>query len=263
MDKSFKGLFPFKIGTTSYVYPDHILPNVKALSPYLDEIEIVLFESEGQDNLPSNDEIEQLRSLAQGVGVTYNVHLPIDILLGHEDPVVRQRGVGSIQRIITLTEPLEPSNYTLHFELTEADRRNNGTLNRWKEGLRLSIGEILHSGVASSRIAVETLHYPFEFVEDVVEEFNLSVCLDLGHLISQEYSLADYAKRYLAQTPVVHLHGVTKDKDHVSLEVLGNDEMGAACEVLGRFTRVVSLEVFSFHHLSTSLSLLEEWFQGE
>lgn len=263
LDKSFKGLFPFKIGTTSYIYPDHILPNVKALSPYLDEIEIVLFESEGQDNLPSNDEIEQLCSLAQGVGVTYNVHLPIDVLLGHEDPVVRQRGVGSIQRIIALTQQLKPSNYTLHFELTEADRENNGTLSRWKESLRLSMGEILYSGVASSRIAVETLHYPFEFVEDIVGEFGLSVCLDLGHMISQGYSIAEYAKRYLTKTPLIHLHGTKNGKDHVSVKVLGNDEMRTICGVLKDFSGIVSIEVFSFYDLSTSLKLLETRCQGE
>ena len=45
LPKSYKGIFPFKIGTTSFIYPDGYVQNVKMLAPYLDEIELILFES--------------------------------------------------------------------------------------------------------------------------------------------------------------------------------------------------------------------------
>src|ERR1035437_7731078 len=35
----------FRLGVPSYVYPADILPNVKALAPYVDDVELVLFES--------------------------------------------------------------------------------------------------------------------------------------------------------------------------------------------------------------------------
>ncbi len=43
--KSYKGSYQFRLGTTSFIYPDHYLPNVKMLGPYLNEIELLLFES--------------------------------------------------------------------------------------------------------------------------------------------------------------------------------------------------------------------------
>src|SRR5450759_615623 len=36
---------PFRLGVPSYVYPADILPNVKALAPYVADVELVLFES--------------------------------------------------------------------------------------------------------------------------------------------------------------------------------------------------------------------------
>ena len=44
LPKSYKKMFPFKLATTSYIYPDHIIPNVTTFAPFLDEMELVLFE---------------------------------------------------------------------------------------------------------------------------------------------------------------------------------------------------------------------------
>jgi len=62
--KSYKSLFPFKVGTTSYIYPAPILPNVVKLAPFLDEIELVLFESSGQENLPDPSQIQRLKKIS-------------------------------------------------------------------------------------------------------------------------------------------------------------------------------------------------------
>jgi sugar phosphate isomerase/epimerase len=232
------------------------------LAPYLDEIELVLFESGEEDNLPSVDDVKQLVSIAADTGLSYNVHLPLDIFLGDSDPGVREHGVRCVQKIIGLTTPLEPSTYIIHFELRKPDGRNYEDLEGWKEQLGHSIEAILNTGVASSRIAVETLHYPFEHVEDIVEGLGLSVCLDLGHLIAQSYSVSGYAERYFEKTPVVHLHGARNGKDHRSLDVLDKKVLKRSCAVLRGFSGVVSIEVFSFHDLSASLMLMETQFRG-
>jgi hypothetical protein len=43
---------PFRIGTTSYIYPDDILPNVHRLKGKIDDIELVLFEANNAGNIP-------------------------------------------------------------------------------------------------------------------------------------------------------------------------------------------------------------------
>src|SRR5450830_964350 len=40
----------FRLGVPSYVYPANILPNVKALAPFVDDVELVLFESRSPDD---------------------------------------------------------------------------------------------------------------------------------------------------------------------------------------------------------------------
>ena len=263
LPKSYRDFFSFRIATTSYIYPDNILPNVRMLAPYLDEIELVLFESGQENNLPSTDDIRQLASISQEQGLTYHVHLPIDIFLGDADHASREHEAAITKKIILLTSPLEPSTYTLHLSLTKSDRQNERELNQWKERVCNSLKDILSSGVKSSKISVETLDYPFELVEDIVEAFALSVCLDIGHLFYYGHPVSDYSKKYLAQTTVVHVHGVEKGRDHKSLDVLGEKEKKQVWDIISSFAGVVSVEVFSFHDLSSSLTLMEKWYHQQ
>ena len=54
--------FPFRLATTSYIFPAEILPNIRCLGRYFDEVELVLFESGQEDNLPTPGEIRNGRS---------------------------------------------------------------------------------------------------------------------------------------------------------------------------------------------------------
>lgn len=53
--QSMKGIFPFRLGTTSYILPDGLVTNVEFLGPLVDDVELVLFESEEVSNLPGAD----------------------------------------------------------------------------------------------------------------------------------------------------------------------------------------------------------------
>jgi len=72
---------PFRVGSTSYVYPDDILPNVRRLAADgdVDDIELILFEvDDGATNLPDLRTIDALCALAAQHRLTYSVHLPLD-----------------------------------------------------------------------------------------------------------------------------------------------------------------------------------------
>ncbi len=260
LSKSYRRFFPFKIATTSYIYPDHIIPNVEMLAPYLDEIELVLFESGEEDNLPSTDDIKHLVAITREQGLSYNVHLPIDIYLGDPNPAVRDHGVAVVHKIIALTGPLEPSTYTLHLSLRDQYGQDDPNPDEWEKRLYPTINEMLKTGITSTMISIETLDYPFDLIEDIIEAFDFSVCLDLGHLILHGRSMADYAKRYLQRTTVIHLHGVKDGTDHLSLDVLGKHDVEAIRGILSHFTGTVSIEVFSFRDLTNSLTVLEKWY---
>ena len=81
-----KRSFPFRLATTSYILPAEIVPNIRYLGQYFDEIELVLFESGRESNLPTPGDIREMARLASDLDLTYNVHLPADLFFGDPDP---------------------------------------------------------------------------------------------------------------------------------------------------------------------------------
>jgi sugar phosphate isomerase/epimerase len=241
------------LATTSYIFPDHIVPNVLNLAPYLDEIELVLFESEGEDNFPDADQMKTLMDVSLQEEISYNVHLPIDVFLGHRNEEVRLKGVSVIKKVIEGTSSLRPSVYTLHFDLGEEKE-----IETWRTSIRRSVQTILECGIPSRRISIETLGYPFEWVEEIVKDFDFSICLDIGHILISGYNLETYFRKYLADTSIIHLHGFENDTDHLGIDRLPESSMELILAALRRYRGILSLEVFSLDDLRRSLIVLEE-----
>ncbi|MGB9499726.1 MAG: cobamide remodeling phosphodiesterase CbiR [Dissulfuribacterales bacterium] len=259
LPKSYKGLYPFKLGTTSYIYPAGYTRNVKMLAPYVDEIELLLFES-APDSLPSNHEIKKLLSLSKEFDLTYNVHLPTDISLSDPDPSIRHAAVETLKKVMDITTSLCPSTYTLHLSY---DEKKSGPPNikNWQERVYSSVKQFIATGINPEMISIETLTYSMEWVESILNDFNLSVCIDLGHLMLYGLDMETVFSRYHHRTSIIHLHGVENRKDHLSLDRLSKEKLVSVMEILKRFNGVVSLEVFSYSHLKDSLQFLEKlWY---
>ena len=263
LSKAYKKAFPFRLGTTSYIYPAPILPNVERLGPFLDEIELVLYESRGDDNLPAQTEIDRLKELSIEMGVTFNVHLPIDIFLGDPSRAVRSEGIEVVKKFIERTRPLFPSTYTLHFSLRNRQDQDAPDPDRWRADLAKSSEEILRLGIEPSSVSIETLGYPYEWIEDIVGAARFSICLDIGHILISKRDLNDAFDRYLDRTSIIHLHGFQDGVDHLGIDRMSENVLGQIFSRLRDYKGVLSLEVFSFEDLSRSLPLLEErWKRG-
>ena len=291
LSNSYRRRFPFRLATTSFIYPDRILPNAMRLAPYLDEMELILFESK---NLPDREEISDLSALQDKQGLSYNVHLPLDIFLGHPSDKTREEGIAAVQEVVTLTKRLTPSTYTLHYNYDETPIRlrrakNNENnppsppfskgghplspplekgdtggfsgeknLSLWQRHIAESTGNILKMGIKPGLISVETLNYPLTWVEDIINDLGLSICLDLGHILLNKEDPLYYLDKYLEKTAIIHLHGVCRGRDHLGLDVLDEVVLLDWLRLLKEYTGTVSVEVFSFHHLQTSLEVLEK-----
>jgi len=267
--KNYRGRFPFRLATTSYIYPDRIVPNVTLLAPFLDEIELVLFESEGQDDLSDENEIKALKDLSLHQGVGFNIHLPIDIFLGDESEEVRSQGISVVRRIIGRTLCLNPSFYVLHLDFInpptppllkggEGGFIQKRDIKAWRRRLARSLKEILNDGIEAKRISIETLVYPFEWIEDMVKEFGCSICLDVGHILNHGYDLGNYLKAYLPRTSIIHFHGVHNGSDHLGIDKLPELDLNLILSSLRHYHGIVSIEVFSINELKSSLAILEE-----
>jgi len=258
---------PFKLGTTSFIFPDHIVPNVKKLGPFFDEIELLVFESMPEDVLPSKEDVTTLLSLSQDLDLTYNIHLPTDVSLTHESLNKRQKARDTILKVIDLFTPLAPTTHTLHLDMPpdfKNDMGNQKKLKKWEEQARQSLDAVLSEISNPGTISIETLDYPFSCLESLVEELNLSVCIDAGHQIKYGHNLLKTFETHKVRTPIIHLHGVDfsdqKIKDHTSLDKLPPKYFRQIQTILEEFTGVVSLEVFNLENLNRSLTHLSTFF---
>jgi sugar phosphate isomerase/epimerase len=253
-----KNRFPFRVGTTSYIYPDEILTNVVILCDKIEDIEIVLYESDEISNYPTKREIEELAAIGKSSGLTYTVHLPLDIRLGDSDQQIRQRSVDKCIRAISSTALLAPSAYIVHFQDLPPDH-----LQAWLENLDLSVQQILDQGVAPRVLCVETLDYPFHQVEGLLQRRDLSICLDVGHIILYNQPLEHYLQRYLPRCRVIHLHGIRGGRDHRDLGEFPTEALSLLFSHLAGTAHsrelVVTLEIFSERDLETSLAVLEKF----
>ncbi|MBT8351944.1 MAG: sugar phosphate isomerase/epimerase [Deltaproteobacteria bacterium] len=262
MPKSYKGAYPFKLGTTSFIYQDDYIPNVKMLGPYIDEIELLLFESK-PSSLPNKKEIDELSLLSKEFDLSYNIHLPIDISFGNRDPVLRQHAIETILHVLDLVSPLFPSTSTLHLSYGEASHEKD-KVKKWQELTYETIKQLISFGVKAKEISIENLNYPFGWVESIVRVFNFSICMDIGHLIVCGRDIKTFFNSYSDNISIIHLHGVEDGHDHLSLERLSRERVGQIMEILKKFTKAISIEVFSDEALATSLEFLEKcWGKNE
>lgn len=258
-----KGALPFRLGATSYIIPDDILPNLRHLRERVDDVELVLFESDEFSNLPTPGDVDEIARLGQCSDLTYTVHLPLDTRLGSGDEAERQASVGKCRRVIERMASVAPFAWVLHLH---GDRQGDPPTDdapRWIKQNRRSLQELLEGGPEPRRICVETLDYDFELVADVVESFDLSVCLDIGHLLVQRRNVTAHMDRWMERARVIHLHGVDAEgQDH---NHLGHLPPGLLEQLAGRLAglsatdvRVVTMEIFGQNDFECSMRAVAE-----
>jgi sugar phosphate isomerase/epimerase len=254
--KSFKHRFPFTLGTTSFVYPDDYVPNVRRLGPFMDEIELLFCES---DALPSEGTIRELAALAREHDLSYNVHLPSDVSIGHTAPGRRERAVEAILKVFELAEPLSPSSFTLHVPWVGLAFAPEPAA-EWRRNVHRSLAELVRTLADPARISVETLDYPLDWLAEVIDALGLSICMDVGHLLLHGRDVQRFCDRFAPRISIIHLHGVDNGQDHLPLDRLSERLEDTVTKVLSGFEGIVSLEVFSFDALAASLDWLDTRF---
>jgi sugar phosphate isomerase/epimerase len=257
---SLKNRFPFRLGCTSYVLPDHILPNVEFLADKVDGIELLVFEDDQTSNYPTAEEIMRLNELKEQHDLAYSVHLPLYQKLGSRNEAERIKGRDAMLRAVDATRALNPFAFDLHLEPDQADKHNPvSDRSAWQNQHRKSLTEMIARGLPREITGIETLEYPFEWVDPIVFDLGFNVCLDIGHVWLMNYDADAYLEKYLPHVRNVHLHGIQSGKDHRSLDTLPIEQIAGFFDALASVPkeRMVCIEVFSLEKLCPSLNLME------
>lgn len=249
----------YRLGTTSFIIPADILPNVAYLAPRVDDIELLLFESEDLSNLPDKQTVNELIRHQQQWDLTYTVHLPLDIELGSAVERRRRSSVDQCCRIFDMAADLHPFGYIVHFNAGANRDVPQEDKARWQNALSDSVQSLLKTGVDPTLLCVETLAYPYEWVFDIVRAHGLSVCLDVGHLLLDNRSVPSHFDLYFENCRVIHLHGVDGRKDHVDLSHFPPELLAFILTRLNsdkKRERVLTLEIFNETDFEKSLAAL-------
>ncbi|MEW6595463.1 MAG: cobamide remodeling phosphodiesterase CbiR [Thermodesulfobacteriota bacterium] len=257
--ESVKGRYPWRLGAPSYVIPDAVLPNVELLAPLVDDVQLLFFESRATQGMDHAVPVQALADLAAAHELTYTVHLPTDIFLGHPDPGTRSQGVAEIEALVALLAPLGPRAFDLHLnrqpELAPAE---------WREHLAESLALLRNRlGSEAGKIAIENIDYPFALVQSLVAAQGFSLCLDLGHVLYYQHDWPA-ALALASQANHLHLHGVRDGRDHRPLSFDQASRLVEAGLALaqGNFCGVLTLEVYRYEYLRRSCEVLAELWQS-
>ncbi|HSV85878.1 MAG TPA: cobamide remodeling phosphodiesterase CbiR, partial [Levilinea sp.] len=139
--------------------------------------------------------IEGLARLKEEKGLTYTVHLPL-WSVEPSTPLrpVREGSVKAILDCIRATQPLEPESYVLHAtgalaaEFTQMrlpPQAKALILRQFQQSAIHSLKTILsETNLANRRLAIETGEFPFDLTLEMAELLDLSICLDVGHVLA-------------------------------------------------------------------------------
>ena len=252
---------PYRVGTTSFVYPARWLENVRRLAGRVDDVEILLFDPPTPASLPSRAEIAALARLGRDAGLTYTVHAPIGFALASEEPARRAVAVDAVAQAVRATAPLAPHAVVVHLAPGEQEGDPAPVdADAFRRRAVASLRQVLAAtGLAPATICLETLEYDFALAEPVVEELGLSVALDVGHLARDGVPFDAVVARNLARARVVQWHGTDPSgRDHRSLRHYPRADGLRLLRTLraARFNGVLTLEVFGEQDFEESLAVL-------
>ncbi len=164
--------------------------------------------------------VERLAALKRETGVTYTVHLPLwSVEPSTPLTPVRLGSVKALVDIIRATQALEPEVSVMHatgalaaefYQMRLPPGAKAVLLRGFQAGARASIQQILaETGIASRKLAIETIEFPFDLTFELAEELDLSICLDTGHVLSGFPGRSDLdavLERILPRLAEIHLH---------------------------------------------------------
>jgi sugar phosphate isomerase/epimerase len=255
----------YRLGTTSYIQPADILPNVRWLIDKVQDIELVIFEvDDGPNNLPTPDEINSLVNMARISDLSYTVHLPLDLKLS-SNGTGQHVSLEKAKRVIERTLPLEPEAFIVHLDGNEIHSHPTPQMmEKWTSQACRALEAAARWSRAFESLAIENLEgYPPGQLDGVMARVPVSRCVDVGHLWLDGHDPLPLLEKFLPRTRVIHLHGVHDSsssapnrsfRDHQSLSHMPPEKLQPVIDILSihSFHGVLTLEVFNESDFLTS-----------
>ncbi len=174
-------------------------------------------------NVYSSESVQKLAA-QRSENLSYTLHLPLwSVEPSTPLAPVRKGSVEAVVQMIKATTPLAPEVYVLHatgalaaefYNMKISELARTLILKQFQNGARESIRAILsETGIPSRRLAIETIEFPLDLTLELADEFDLSLCLDTGHVLAGFpgwYDFFEVVEKLLPRLAEVHLHDCKK-----------------------------------------------------
>jgi hypothetical protein len=236
------------LAAPSCLLPGTVAENCRYLQDRVREVGLTLFETESCLGYTSRDLPPDLGRL----GLFYHVHLPLDLAWEQGAAFVFER----VKHLLEKVAYLEPDKFVLHPPASARDLEKFARL--WIE-----------AGLESRRLLMENIRgHDLLSVWPVIEEYDLGVCLDVGHILaySQE-GLLDVFSLW-ERVGLVHVYGTEINGKHLGLDSLDEHGIQILRAILDNIPKrtVLLLELFDrekFDYSRDILSkLMKKWGMG-
>ena len=256
------------------VFGRHLLENIQRLAPHVSVVEIVLFHTPELHNIPSPEEIRELRSIGRQEGLAFTVHLPASLEFAAQDPAIRKNAVALANQICACTEEFSPEYYVFHIPYTPPTlapvpglyfKPGQGeNWPAWTQRAMASLQSISVCQRSPKRWLVENINYAPDFLAPFWTAGPCRMCLDIGHLLLGGEDVCEQIRHCAPALREIHLHGVRGWEEHIDLGVRSTVEVRQWLYELHRvgFQGIVNLEVFSPEDFHGSLKVLADAWAG-
>jgi sugar phosphate isomerase/epimerase len=248
--------FPFRLGSTSYVYPADLAGNAARLAAagLIRDMELVLFDQpDGPSNLPDADTVAALADTAARYDLTYTVHLLDDLQAGANG---RHSSLDRAAQVIDLTRDLPPHAVIAHVDGRTVDAPG------WADQAVRAVQAVADRLPDPALLAVENLeNYDPAALNPVWSACPVQSTLDIGHLWKAGRDPLPVMADWLPRTRVVHLHGfdASTGRDHISLAVMPPAQLDPVIAALRDYRGVLTLEVFEDDFFTSRDALVAAW----
>ena len=166
------------------------------------------------------DKISLLKEVKNKLGLSFSVHLPLwGIEPSAFSPHIRKAAVEVFVDSINLTKELDPVCYVVHptgpltvefLKMKINNKIKSLAISQFANYAKESLNSLIEkTDFSTKKIAVENIEFPFELMYPVIEELDLGICFDTGHLLagySGEIEIMSFLENYYDRIVEIHLH---------------------------------------------------------
>lgn len=245
-----------------------LVENTRRLADIVPHIEILLYHTPEQHNIPTARELKEVRAIRDGEGLSLSVHLPASLEIAANEPGRRRQSLDLARKCCAATAELDPLHYVIHvpyspptlvavpglyFTFEQAERRQE-----WWIRAEESLAELRENWTYPGSLLVENINFTPSLLEPLWTKGLCKFCLDIGHLVLGGEKVTQALAHYLPITREIHLHGVRGHEEHISIGAFSDERLRPwAAMLMKDFRGILNLEVFSQADLEESLAILE------